>query len=303
MTSRLQGPLTPRVQRFRLGSFEVTSLLDGAIVRAPLRDRFAANAPPEAVAALAAGARLDPVRFQHQFVATLVDTGRQLILFDTGCGELRRGVGIGDFSQQLPDGELMQLIGLAGYRAEDIDMVVLTHGHPDHVGGLLRGGLPAFPGARLVLGAAEHAFWTRGEVREARRVHRQLYMAFAAPLAAQAQLIEAGEELVPGITALDASGHSPGMLAFHIESEGQRLLLWADTAIHYVVSLAHPEWHADVDDDKPAAARTRARLLDMAATERLWVAGAHMPFPSVGLVERRDGGGYRWVPVGYQLNL
>ena len=108
--------------------------------------------------------------------------------------------------------------------------------------------------------------------------------------------------MVPGIRAVDAFGHSPGLMAYHIESEGKRLLIWADTCSHYVMSMQRPEWHLDVDDDKDKAVATRKRILDMVATERLFVAGFHMPFPGVGCVEKA-GGAYRWVPHGYQVNL
>jgi glyoxylase-like metal-dependent hydrolase (beta-lactamase superfamily II) len=92
------------------------------------------------------------------------------------------------------------------------------------------------------------------------------------------------------------------MMAYHIESGGKRLLVWADTCIHHVMSIQRPEWHIDVDDDKDKAVATRKRILDMVATDRLFVAGFHMPFPGLGHVEM-SAGGYRWVPVSYQLDL
>ncbi len=302
MPSRQQGVRVPEVCRLRLGGFEIVSILDGAIVRSTLRERFAANAEDADVAAVAAAHKLDPGPFQHPFVMTLIDTGRELVLFDTGCGELRAGIGIGDFSAALPHGRLAKLLAAAGYRPEDVDTVVLTHGHPDHVGGLMLGGRPAYPNARYVMGAAELDFWVKGNVRPACKIHREVFMKLAYPFADRARLIGPGDEVTSGVRALDAAGHSPGQLAFHVESEGQRLLLWADVAIHYAVSLANPGWHADVDDDKTQAVAARKRILDMVATERIWAAGAHMPFPSVGWVERA-GSAYRWVPISYQLSV
>jgi len=160
-----------------------------------------------------------------------------------------------------------------------------------------------FANARYVFGAAEFDFWKRGEnVREARKFNRELFMQIAVPLADRASFIKPGDEIAPGIRSVDVFGHSPGMMAYHVESQGKRLLIWADTCGHYVVSFQKPEWHLDVDDDKEKAAATRKRMLDMAATDRLFVAGYHMPFPALGLVER-SASAYRWVPVGYQLNL
>ena len=108
--------------------------------------------------------------------------------------------------------------------------------------------------------------------------------------------------MLPGITAIDASGHSPGLLAFLVESGGQRLLIWSDAFLHYVVSIQHPEWHADFDDDKERAIETRKRLLKMAADQCLLVAGHHMPFPGLGYIEAVNGS-FRWLPVSYQLNV
>lgn len=300
MVSRLQGAQQSRIHRFRLGEFEVTSLLDGTVVRSGLHPKFGADRPVEEARALARDNRLDADRFEHPFAPTLLDTGRDLILFDTGNGGLRRNE---PAFAGLPDGDLMKLLPQAGYAPADVDVVVITHGHPDHVGGLMVDGAPAFPNARYVFGAAEYDFWTRAEnIREARRPTRDLFMRMAAPLAEKAVFVKPGDPIVPGVHAVDAAGHSPGLLAFHIESSGRRLLLWSDVVIHYVMSMQRPDWHVDVDDDKAQAAATRRRILDMVATEDLWAIGFHMPFPGVGHVERHQGG-YRWIPATYQFNI
>jgi glyoxylase-like metal-dependent hydrolase (beta-lactamase superfamily II) len=127
-------------------------------------------------------------------------------------------------------------------------------------------------------------------------------MQLAAPLADRATFVKPGDDVVHGVRAVDAGGHSRGMLAYLIESEGRRLLIWADTCIHYAISLQRPDLEVDVDDDKARAAATRKRILDMCVTEELFVIGYHMPFPGIGFVERA-GTGYRWVPHSYQLNL
>jgi glyoxylase-like metal-dependent hydrolase (beta-lactamase superfamily II) len=148
-----------------------------------------------------------------------------------------------------------------------------------------------FPNARYVFGATEFDFWRRGEnVREARKFNRELFVRICEPLADRSTYIKPGDEVVPGIRAVDAAGHSIGMMAYHIESDGKRLLIWADTCTHYVMSIQRPEWHAD------------KRILDMVVTDKLFVAGFHMPFPGVGYVSNSSAG-YRWMPVSYQLNL
>ncbi len=107
--------------------------------------------------------------------------------------------------------------------------------------------------------------------------------------------------MVPGIRAVPAFGHSPGMMAFHIESEGQRVLNWADVANNHVFAIQQPDWHVGFDHDKEAGARTRRRIFDMVSADRLAVIGYHMPFPSLGYVEKA-GTSYRWVPASYQFH-
>jgi glyoxylase-like metal-dependent hydrolase (beta-lactamase superfamily II) len=300
MPAPMQGEMQPTIYRFRLGNFEVATLLDSKIIREGLSPSDGGEALSAEVRALARANRIDPQRYEHPFTPSLVNTGKELVLFDTGNGALQneheplRG--------RLPEGHLVERLRQAGYEPQDIDVVVITHGHPDHIGGLTRGGEAVFPNARYVFGAAEFDFWQRGDVREARKFNRELFMKIAVPLAERASFVRPGDEVVPGIRAVDAAGHSPGMMAYLIESEGKRVLNWADTCGHYVVSLQRPDIHLDVDDDKEKAVATRKRILDMVATDEIFVIGFHMPFPGIGFVERASGG-YRWVPHGYQLNL
>jgi glyoxylase-like metal-dependent hydrolase (beta-lactamase superfamily II) len=300
MSASMKGEMQPAIYRFRLGSFEVASILDSKIIREGLTPSHGGEALVAEVRALARANRIDTRRYEHSFIPSLVNTGNELLLFDTGNGALPleheplRG--------RLPDGLLVERLRQAGYEPQDVDVVVITHGHPDHIGGLVKGGEPVFPNARYVFGATEFDFWKRGNVRDARKFNRELFMKIAVPLADRASFIKAGEEVVPGIRAIDAAGHSPGMLAYLIESEGKQLLNWADTCGHYVVSVQRPDIHLDVDDDKERAVATRKRILDMVVTDELFVVGFHMPFPGIGFVERMNGG-YRWVPHGYQLNL
>jgi len=301
MPASMQGEMQPTVYRFRFGGFEIANVLDSKIIRDGLYPAFGGDQAAEAAQQVARANNIDTERFEHPFIPTLVNTGAQLVLFDTGNGALRREHE--RLRSRVPDGHLVARLAQAGYRPEDIDVVVITHGHPDHIGGLTEGGKPLFPRARYVFGASEFDFWRRGEhVREARKFNRELFMTICGPLADRSSFIKPGDEVVPGIRAVDAAGHSIGMMAYHVESEGKRLLVWADTCIHYVMSVQRPEWQIDVDDDKDKAVATRKRILDMVATDRLVVAGFHMPFPGLGHVEA-SAGSYRWVPVSYQLNL
>jgi glyoxylase-like metal-dependent hydrolase (beta-lactamase superfamily II) len=270
-------------------------------VRSGLSQSYGGGTALEEIRALARTNRIDADRYGHPFIPTLVNTGRELILFDTGFGSLQREHE--EMRGRVPDGLLVDRMRQVGYAAGDVNIVVITHGHPDHIGGLTQYGKPVFPNARYVFGAAEFDFWKRGEnVREARKFNRELFVRIATPLVDRAMFIKPGDEVATGVHAIDAAGHSPGMLAFLIESEGQRLLNWADTCGHYVIALQRPDIHFDVDDDKERAVAARRRLLDMAATDEMFVVGYHMPFPGIGHVERWHGA-YRWVPHGYQLNL
>ncbi len=286
------GVMRPSVYRFKLGSFEITNILDGVRVGPGPHPTFGQDQTAEALHALMRANGLPPTSFDHHFVPTLVNTGKQLVLFDTGNGKGRMATA----------GTLRDLIVTAGYQPEQIDAVVITHGHPDHIGGLLHDGKPAYPNARIVFGEAEYTFWEKGEVREARKGNLDLFKKIAVPFREKATLLKPDGEVVPGIRAVNAFGHSPGMLAFHVESDGQRLLVWGDVANHYVVSIQQPEWATGFDDVKDAAIASRKRILDMVATDKIPVAGFHMPFPSVGFVEK-SGTGFRWVPATYQFNL
>jgi glyoxylase-like metal-dependent hydrolase (beta-lactamase superfamily II) len=285
----------PTICRLRFGNFEITTILDSKITGDGLQASFACDRTLEDVQKLCRVNHIDPDRFEHSYIPTVIDTGKQLVLFDTGNGALRREQG--ELYSDMPDGHLAKRLVESGYRLEDIDVVVLSHGHPDHIGGLVKGGRPVFPNARTVFSAAEFDFWKRGEkVREERKSDRELFLKMVLPLAERSSFIKPGDEIVPGIRAVDAAGHSAGMIACHVESEGKRLLIWADTCIHHVLSVQRPEWQAAVDDDKDKAAATRKRLLDMAASEKLFVAGFHMPFPGIGMIEKPPGG-CRWVPA------
>lgn len=301
MPAAMQGERQPTDYRFRLGAFEVTTILDSKVVREGLSPSYGGEALAGEVQALARANRIDPTRYEHSFIPLLVNTGRELVLFDTGNGALQREHE--QFRGRLPDGQLVARMRLAGYEPDDVDVVVITHGHPDHIGGLMEAGQPVFPKARYVFSAAEFDFWKRGDnVREARKFNRKLFVRLAVPFADRASFVAPGDEVVPGIRAIDAAGHSPGMMAYLIESDGRQLLNWADTCSHYVVAIQRPDIPLDMDDDKDMAAATRKRLLDMAASDGLFVTGYHMPFPGIGLVERVQGG-YRWVPHGYQLRV
>ncbi|OHV85476.1 MBL fold metallo-hydrolase [Ensifer sp. LCM 4579] len=278
----------------RLGSFKITVISDGKRASGNPHETFGTDQPAEMVAALLTENFLPTGAFVNGFSPTLVDTGSELVLFDTGFGEGGRAAGVG---------QLAQGIRAAGYTPEQVSVVVITHMHGDHIGGLMEGGKPAFANARYVTGEIEFDFWrdTARVGTPAENGHNTV-LEKVVPLAEKTTFIADGAEVVPGISAIAAFGHSPGHMIYRLESEGQALILTADTANHYVLSLQRPDWEVRFDMDKAAAAAARKNVFDMVATDRLPFVGYHMPFPAIGFVERKDTG-YRFVPVSYQFDI
>jgi len=290
----LQGALVPDIYRFELGAFEVTTILDGRVQFDGPHPIFGQNVAAEDVQALATANFLPPTRMEIAFTTTLVNTGRQVILFDSGNGALRR-----------PNaGHMRARLAAAGIAPEAVDVVALTHFHPDHIGGLMEDGSPAFPNAEYRIGQAEYDFWSPIEKAEAEATARvgKLTQTNVVPLAEKATFIQPGDAVVSGIEAVDSHGHTPGHLCYHVESEGQRLLILGDVCNHYVVSVQRPDWHVRFDMDKEKAAAARREVLGMLAADKIPFIGYHMPPPAVGYVEPL-GDGFRYVAAGYQLNL
>lgn len=265
-------------RRFPLGGFEVTTLLAGTRTTPNPQEIFGLNASPEDFAAAAEAAFLPTDKAQFFFTPTLVNTGAELVLFDTGLNA--EGI----------TGALQA----AGYGADQVDVVVLTHMHGDHIGGLSGEAGVTFPNARYVTGAAEHNHWSAAG--------NEGFDAKVRPLNDKMTFLEDGGSVASGITAMAAFGHTPGHMAYMIESEGERVALIADLANHYVFSLAHPDWEVRFDMDKAAAAATRRRMLGMLAADRTPFIGYHMPFPALGYVAA-EGDGFRYVPASYQMMM
>ncbi len=272
------GAQIPPFRRVTLGSFEVTTLLAGTVTRPDPQTIFGMNVSAEEFATVSRAANLPTEETQFFFTPTVVNTGTQLVLFDTGLNATATG----------------EALKAAGYAPEMVDMVVLTHMHGDHIGGLMQDGAPAFANASYATGRVEFDAWAAMDDDGFEQMVR--------PLADQTTMLEAGDSAFAGHTAMAAFGHTPGHMVHLIESEGQSLLLAADFANHHVWSLAHPDWEVKFDMDKAAAAATRKRLLDMLATERMPFVGYHMPWPGIGYVDR-DGTGYSYAPMSYQLML
>lgn len=293
----LKGGSRPSHYRFKRGEFEVTTIYDGAVTVPKVHPIFGNNQKTEDVAAYMAENSLPGDKMMIPFTPVIVNTGKEVILFDAGNGAARRGKGAGLLASQLAS---------AGFSPDQIDIVAITHCHPDHIGGLMEDGKPLCPNARYVCGSAEYDFWSKKEHLEssdkkmagrAKLIHSNVV-----PLAEKMTFIKPGDDVVSGITSVGCFGHTPGHMAYHIESGGQRFLIWGDVANHYVASVQKPEWHVIFDMDKDAAVASRKKILSMVAADKIPAAGYHMPFPAAGFVEQ-VGDGFRWLPASYQLDL
>ncbi len=271
------GAAMARARGFDLGSFKVTTLLAGTFPREEPQGIFGMNVSAEEFAAVSDENFIGTDSTQFYFTPTVVNTGSEVILFDTGLNaEAMAGA-----------------LGEAGYAPGDITHVVITHMHGDHIGGMTtEAGDATYPNAAYITGQAEFDHWAGAE--------NDNFEAKVRPFADQFSFLGDGDAVTSGVTAMAAFGHTPGHMTYMIESEGQQLLLIADLANHYVWSLGYPDWEVRFDMDKEAAAATRRRVLGMLAADRVPMIGYHMPFPAAGYIETR-GEGFRYVPVSYQL--
>lgn len=272
------GASVPQFNRFKLGQFEVTALLGGTRTVEEPNKIFGLNVAPEEFAAASAANYIPTDKAQFFFTPTLVNTGAELVLFDTGVGAA----------------PLVAAMAAAGYAPEQVDVVVLTHMHGDHIGGVMGETGPTFANARYVTGAVEHNHWM-GAANEG-------FDKAVRPLNDRFTFLDDAGTVVPGITGQAAFGHTPGHMIYRIESAGQQLAITADTANHYVWSLAYPDWEVSFDSDKAAAAASRRAVLGMLAADKVPFIGYHMPFPAMGYVEAREDG-FRYVPATYQMML
>ena len=272
------GPARAAYSRFTLGDFEVTTLLAGSTPRDEIQSIFGMNVSADEFAQVSADNFIPSDSAMFYFTPTVVNTGAELILFDTG----------------LNGAAITGVLGDAGYTPDQVDVVVLTHMHGDHIGGLMTDGAPTFPNARYVTGQVEYDHWAAAG--------NERFDGMVKPLAEQMSFLGDGGSVASGVTAMAAHGHTPGHMGYIVESGGSAVALVADTANHYVWSLGYTDWEVRFDADKAAAAATRRKVLGMLAADKMPFIGYHMPFPAVGYVETR-GDGFRYVPTSYQLAL
>ncbi len=290
------GKQSPGVYRYKIGSFELTALYDGIWYR-PITDKFIRNASFTEVEHALDLAYMPHDKLETPFTTLIVNTGKKLILIDTGTG--------GQISPTA--GMIGDNLAAAGIATKAVDQIVISHFHPDHINGIKdKDNALIFPNAEIMVPAPEWAYWMDDANLNAAPADLKLTFLnqrrIFSDIAPQVTRFDPGKEVSPGIVTLAAPGHTPGHTVFAIHSGDQSLLVLGDTAQHPAIFARHPNWQAAFDVDGAEAVATRKTLFDRAAADRMLVTGYHFPFPACGHLIK-TAGGYEHVPAPWQPNL
>lgn len=280
----------PAFYRFRHGTFEITMVSDGPLVL-PTLDVVLETAPKADVERILRANRMATDRWIGPQNVLIVNTGRHLVLIDTGMGDRSKALGPNN-------GKLIENMKLAGIDPAQIDVVAITHAHIDHCWALVdKDDRLNFPNARVAISQADFDFWTQESLLRDPAARDFVLYTRTNLLPVRDRLIQVrdGSEVVPGISAMATTGHTVGHHSYVIESEGRRMINVGDVLHHHVLLLQNPQWHNIFDSDKAAGAATRRRVLEMLANDGTRAAFYHFPWPGVGTIAR-DRDGFVWLP-------
>jgi glyoxylase-like metal-dependent hydrolase (beta-lactamase superfamily II) len=288
----------PGFYRYKVGTIECTSINDGAR-SFPLPDKWVSNVSKDAALAAAEAAYMPKGMVTVPFNPQLINTGGKLVLIDSGNG-------ISTFEPTKGQvGRTLQNLAAAGVDPKSIDIVIMSHLHPDHTNGIRAAdGSMAFPNAQIMVPAKDWEFWTSDENAAKAQSSEITKGYFAnvkkiyAGIESKVTKFDWDKEVAPGITSIAAPGHTPGHTAFAVASGGSKVLIQSDVTNIPEFFLRNPDWHVAYDFDPELAQKTRHKFYDMASAEKAPVVGFHFPFPAVGHVEK-DGNGYRLIPVAF----
>jgi glyoxylase-like metal-dependent hydrolase (beta-lactamase superfamily II) len=288
----------PGFYRYKVGSYECTSINDGAR-SFPLPDTFVTNVAKDEALAAADAAYMPKGMVTVPFNPQLINTGSKLILIDSGNGVATYEPTKGAI------GRTLQNLAAASVDPKSIDVVLMSHLHPDHTNGIRAAdGSMAFPNAEIMVPAVEWAFWMNDENAAKAQSSAMMKNYFAnvkkiyAGIESRVTKYEWGKEVAPGITSIAAPGHTPGHTAFAVASGSSTILIQSDVTNIPEFFLRNPDWHVVYDTDPDLAQATRHKFYDMAAAEKATVVGFHFTFPSIGHVEK-DGSKYRLIPIAW----
>jgi glyoxylase-like metal-dependent hydrolase (beta-lactamase superfamily II) len=286
----------PSFYRYKVGDIQVTVVSDGRST-VPLEDSFVTNAKKEEVSAALEKAFLPRDIFTIYYAPLVINTGGKLVVIDTGNGA------VANVNSKGANGQFAANMAASGLDAKAVDMVVISHFHTDHVGGLLAAdGTPAFPNAEVLVPATEWKFWmddgemSRAPAGRMQNLFKNNRNIFDAGLKRKVTPYEWGKEVAPGLLAVETAGHTPGHTSYVLSSGSGKVFIQSDVTNNPNPFAANPGWHAFFDQDGDVAEKTRRRVYDMVAAEKLQVQGFHYPFPGLGHVEK-DGSGYRVIPT------
>jgi len=223
---------------------------------------------------------------------TMLRSGDRLALFDVGSGA----------NFQPTAGELLSALEDAGVTPSDITDVIFTHGHPDHLWGVLDDfDEPLFSEAQYWVPQAEWEYWRADDTLANTPEERKSFVVGAQArfeaIEDQVAMITPGMEVLPGVEAVDTSGHTPGHTSYMIHGGGESMLVVGDAISNAVISFERPDWHSGTDQDPEKGVKTRTGLLDRIATDKTKIIGYHLPHPGHGVAER-SGTAYRFVAAG-----
>lgn len=272
-----------------LGNYTITALLDGVV---PLQRGFFFGVEDAVVDKVLAEAGQSGDALPAPINAFLLTSGERNILIDAGMGALDR---FGDGFGRIEAG-----LAVRGLSAADIDTIVLTHLHPDHIGGLLQNGAPVFTKAEVIVAEAEATFWSDAAMMAAASEDAQgLFQLAQTTLIAygdQVTQVASDAEIAPGVSLTLSPGHTPGHSVLRIDGGERQLMMVADTIHNADLHTALPEIGFGFDVDTAMAAQSRLRLFDMLSSDQMLIAGSHLHFPGFGRIVRA-GDAFRFVPA------
>jgi glyoxylase-like metal-dependent hydrolase (beta-lactamase superfamily II) len=290
------GKQAPSIYRYRVGEMELTAIYDGVWYR-PIDEKFIRKADYADVQRAMSDAFMPAEKLATPFTMLLVNTGKKLILLDTGTGGQVASTA-GAFSQNLI---------AAGVDPKTIDQIVISHFHPDHINGIkTKDNDLIFPNAEIMVPAAEWAFWSddanmRAAPDGLKIVFHNVRRIFN-DIAKDVTHYEPGKVVAPGVETVAAPGHTPGHTVFAIQSGKDAMMVLSDTTQHPALFARNPEWEPQFDIDGAAAVTTRKKLLDRVAADRMLVTGYHFPFPACGHIVK-TATGYEHVPLLWNTSV
>lgn len=284
----------PGIYRTKIGDIEVTSIFDGGMEMGPA---IVLNADENEINRLKDKAFIKEPHIPGYLNSFVVRSGGKLSLIDTGFGKGAAGTG-----------NLIANLTAAGFYPEMFDEVLLTHAHPDHVGGLIDSkGEAVFRNARILLAEEELSFWFDETQKSKFSDKAMMFDAARKALGpykenGRAESFKADADLGRGISAVALPGHTPGHSGFRISQGNDQLLIWGDIVHMQSLQFTHPDWGLTFDIDAEQAKATRQRILDEVVTDRIRIGGMHLSFPGLGNIEK-SGEAYAYVPQKWEAKL